>query len=85
MPYATVKDLQPGRRVRVEQVIERRAGDWRAQVEGVIEQVDVGTTGSWYAHGKDDKLWLRRVRLRKADGEVSILNLDQYSRVELLD
>ena len=41
-------------------------------------------TGSWYAHSKNDKLWLDRLLIRKADGELTTLNLDDYSHVEIL-
>ncbi len=78
------EDLRPGQRVRVHQMIDRRAGDWHGTVVGVIQDVEVSKTGSWYAHGKDDKLWLRRIRLAKDDGELSTLNLDQWSQVELM-
>jgi hypothetical protein len=76
--------LKPGQRVRITQTIERRAGDWNATVTGVIESVDTSTTGSWFAHGRDDKFWLRRIRLRKDDGEISTLNADLRTDVELL-
>jgi hypothetical protein len=80
----TFDDLKPGQRVRVHQMIDRRAGDWSCTVEGVIQDVEVSKTGSWYAHGKDDKLWLRRIRLMKDGGELSTLNVDQWTEVELL-
>lgn len=76
--------LKPGQRVRVRQKIDRRERDWQTTVEGVIAQVEVAKTGSWYAHSKDNKFWLRRVRIRKDDGEISALNLDQFTEVELL-
>ena len=41
-------------------------------------------TGSWFAHSKDDKLWLDRLVLRKEDGEITSLNLDDYTRVEVI-
>jgi hypothetical protein len=41
-------------------------------------------TGSWYAHGKDDKLWLNRIRLRKDDGEITTIVVDQHTRFEVL-
>ncbi len=41
-------------------------------------------TGSWFAHAKDDQLWLDRMEIRLADGELAVLNLDQYSVVEIL-
>ena len=78
----TIEQLKPGQRVRIRQTIDRRAGDWRCEVVGVVEAVEVGSTGSWYAHGKDDKFWLRRIRLKKDDGEITTLNLDQWTEVE---
>jgi hypothetical protein len=39
-------------------------------------------TGSWFAHGKDDKVWLDRLELRRDDGELVTLNLDQWSMIE---
>lgn len=77
--------LQPGRRVRVIQEIDRREGDWQAEVVGQVVEVRQEPTGSWYAHGKDDKLWLGRIVLRKPDGELTTLVIDQWTRVEPLD
>ena len=77
-------ELKPGQRIRVVQTIARREGDWRGDTQGVIVEVEQEPTGSWYAHGRDDKHWLRRVRLRKDDGELTTLTLDQHSEVELL-
>ena len=42
-------------------------------------------TGSWYAHSRDKKLWLDRLELRKDDGEIVVINLDQRTAVERLD
>jgi hypothetical protein len=79
------EDLRPGQRVRVVQTVERRARDWQCAVCGVIQAVELSQTGSWFAHAKDDKFWLRRIRLQKDDGEVSMLNLDQWTEIERLD
>jgi hypothetical protein len=79
-----IEELEPGQRIRVRQTIDRRAGDWQTVVEGVVEAVEVGQTGSWYAHAKDDKFWLRRIRMVKDDGEVSVLNVDIATEVEVL-
>lgn len=62
--------LQPDQRVRVTQTIHTRAGPWRSTVEGTVLAVESQPTGSWHAHGKNDKLWLNRLRLRKDDGEI---------------
>lgn len=78
----TIEEFKPGQRVRVLQTIERRDGDWQTALEGVVEKVDVAPTGSWYAHGKDDRFWLRRILIRKDDGEQTLVAVDQWTRVE---
>lgn len=75
-PYA------PGQRVRVTQQTPRQAGSMATTVEGTVVRYEQSTTGSWFAHAKADRLWLDRLVLRKDDGEVVYLNLDQYSAVE---
>lgn len=76
--------LAPGMRIRVTQQTPRLTGTLTTRVEGVVLRAGQQKTGSWYAHSVDDKLWLDRVELRKDDGELVVLNLDQYSRIEVL-
>ncbi|HYO11508.1 MAG TPA: hypothetical protein VER17_21270 [Tepidisphaeraceae bacterium] len=75
--------LKPGARVRVTQQIAARDYTWSADVRGTIVQFQQKQTGSWFAHAKNDKLWLDRLVIKKDDGEITTLNLDEYSRVEL--
>ncbi len=77
--------FSPGHRVRITQQIPRRTGVLTTTFEGEVVSFGQSKTGSWFAHSKDKKLWLDRVELRKADGEIVVVNLDQYSRVERLD
>ena len=79
------RQLEIGQRVRVVQQVPRQSGPHVAVVEGEVVSFGFGKTGSWFAHSKDRKLWVERVELRKADGELVTLNLDRYSRVELVD
>lgn len=78
-------ELRVGMRVRVIQRIDARHYALVAPVEGTVIDLGSRPTGSWYAHGRADRLWLDRVVLRKADGEVTTLNLDESSRIEALD
>ncbi len=73
---------QPGKRVRVTQQVPQREQAWLSPVEGVVTRCQQAKTGSWFAHAKDDKLWLDRMELRMDDGELVILNLDQYTVIE---
>ena len=72
----------PGTRVRVTQQLPHRDQSWSNAVEGVITRFQQAKTGSWYAHAKDDQLWLDRLELKLDDGELVILNLDQYTVIE---
>ena len=54
-------------------------------VEGTLLRARQEKTGSWFAHARDDKLWLDRIEVEKDDGELVVLNLDQYSHVEVVD
>lgn len=77
----TPAQFTPGTRVTVTQQVQHKG--WTAAVTGVIESVGQSKTGSWFAHAKDDRLWLDRLTLKKDDGEIVVCNLDRYSRVEL--
>src|SRR5688572_7510983 len=74
----------PGMRVRVTQQIAMgaRSQPLASTLEGTVVRFGQSKTGSWFAHAKDDRLWLDRLELRMDDGELVTLNLDQYSRVE---
>lgn len=78
------KKLAPGQTVRIAQTIHARDGDWRTSIEGKIVRIAPAPTGSWFAHGKDDRLWLQRLRLEKEDGEIVELNLDRDSLVTII-
>ena len=79
------KLYQAGRRVRVTQQMPHRDRVWTNTVEGVITRYRQAKTGSWFAHARDDQLWLDRLELRLDDGELVTLNLDHYSKIEQID
>lgn len=72
----------PGARVRVTQQLPHRDQTWVNTVEGVITRYQQAKTGSWFAHARDDQLWLDRLEIELDDGEVVILNLDRYTVIE---
>jgi hypothetical protein len=77
------KQLVPGAKVKVMQQIAARDYSWNSEISGTVVEFKQEQTGSWYAHSKDDKLWLDRLTLRKADGELTTLNLDGFSVVKV--
>ncbi len=81
----TTDQFTAGQRVSVTQQIPLVRSVWSTQVEGDVVRYEQRKTGSWYAHAKDDKLWLDRLIIRKDDGEIVTLNLDSYTHVETID
>ena len=79
-----INAFAPGTRVRVTQQMPQTHTVWSTRVEGTVVRWRQDRTGSWFAHGKDDKVWLDRLELRRDDGELITLNLDQWSLVEPL-
>lgn len=77
--------FNPGQRVTVTHQIPRRDGVWTTTITGKVVRFEQRKTGSWFAHAKDDKLWLDRLVIQKDDGEVVVCNLDGYTRVESAD
>jgi hypothetical protein len=80
----TQQTYTPGMKVRVHQQIPRQNGAWTTSVEGIVQRYGQQKTGSWFAHSKDDKLWIDRLEIVKADGEIVVCNLNQLSRVEII-
>ncbi len=74
-------NYRPGTRVRVTQQLPFARAGASISVEGVIQRFGQQKSGSWFAHAKDDKVWLDRLELKKDDGEIVVVNLDQYSVV----
>jgi hypothetical protein len=83
MDAAIRQKLTPGTKVKITQQLAARNYSWSTVVRGTVVDFSQKQTGSWYAHSKNDKLWLDRLTLRKDDGEISTLNLDDYSLVEI--
>ncbi|MFM7807057.1 MAG: hypothetical protein ACKPEA_03900 [Planctomycetota bacterium] len=74
--------LAPGTRVRVTQQLPQTHQSWSTTIEGTVVRWRQDRTGSWFAHGKDDKVWLDRLEVRRDDGELVTLNLDRWSLIE---
>lgn len=83
MDESLVGRLRPGARVKVTQQIAARHYTWTSDVRGTVVSYEQRQTGSWYAHSRGDKLWLDRLTLRKDDGELTTLVLDEFSRIDI--
>lgn len=77
--------IQIGQRVRITQSIAFAKGAAKTSVEGTVIRYGQQKTGSWFAHAKDDKLWLDRLELKKDDGEIVVCNIDGNSVIESVE
>ena len=77
-------ELTPGTRVVVTQQIPQRDEVWTIKTEGEVVRVEQKKTGSWFAHSKDDRLWLDRLVIKKDDGEIVMFNLDGYTHIDIV-
>lgn len=77
-----IDQFKPGQKVVVTQQIAQRDRVWSTTIHGEVVRYEQAKTGSWFAHSKDDRLWLDRLVVKKVDGEIIVCNLDAYTRVE---
>jgi hypothetical protein len=78
-------EFPPKTPVSVRQTFGHGPGLVHTEVAGVVEAWEDLPTGSWYAHGKGAKLWLKRLTLRKVDGEISVLVIDGRTTIARLE
>ena len=74
----------PGTLVKITQQIPRRTDTYTTTVTGTVVRHERQSSGSWFARNKRNKVWLDRLIIKKQDGEITILNLDEYTVVEVL-
>ncbi len=80
-----ISDFPPGTPVRIRQTVDLHRSSVTNETVGVVESWEDQPTGSWYAHGKNDKLWLTRLKLRKADGEQTLLVINPHTTIAKLE
>jgi hypothetical protein len=74
----------PGTIVRITQQIPRRTDTFTTTVSGKVVRQERQHSGSWFARNQGNKVWLDRLIIEKTDGEITILNLDEYTTIEIL-
>ena len=81
----TPDTFTPGSRVRITKQVARQGKALTNSVEGTVVKAEQRKTGSWFAHSKDDRLWLDRLEITKDDGEIYICNVDDHTVIEVID
>ena len=76
--------FEPGTRVRAIQRVRVGHREWSTQVIGVVERESVRPIGGMEMGGK--ALYCRQptIRLRKEDGEITEVALDEWTKIEVV-
>jgi hypothetical protein len=84
IPTAAKPKYQPGTRVRVTQHVRVGHRRWLTQVEGVVEGEGRRPVGGIEMGGKASYVQQPTLRLRREDGEITEVALDDSTQVEVL-
>ena len=74
--------FEPGTRVRVVQSVRVGHKEWKTQVTGVVEREGLRPVGGMEMGGKAVYCHQPTFRLRKDDGEITVVAIDENTLVE---
>ncbi len=78
------EQLRPGDRVAVDHEVKVGFRRWHTRTEGTVVRTHRVREGLHYRRNWDDKAFADQIVLRRDDGELTTVTLDEYSRLELL-
>jgi len=84
IPVPPKPRFEPGTAVRVIQFVRVGHRRWRTQVSGVVEREGLRPVGGMEMGGKALYCHQPTLRLRKPDGEVTVIALDEDTTVEVV-
>ncbi|MFO0910584.1 MAG: hypothetical protein U0794_19940 [Isosphaeraceae bacterium] len=84
IPSAPLPKYQPGTRLRIAQKVRVGHRVWTTHIEGVVEKDGYRPVGGMEMGGKASYILQPTIRLRRDDGEITVVALDEGSTVETL-
>ncbi len=84
IPTPPKPQFEPGTRVKAVQRVRVGHREWSTQVIGVVEREGVRPVGGMEMGGKSLYCRQKTIRLRRDDGEIIELALDEWTRIEAL-
>lgn len=73
------RSLQPGDRVEVEHVVTVGAKQWTTKTTGTVVRTERVRHGLHHARNFDDKVYSDHVLLRRDDGELTSVTVDEFT------
>jgi hypothetical protein len=84
IPTPSKPMFEPGTRVKAIQRVRVGHREWSTQVVGIVEREGVRPVGGMEMGGKSIYCRQKTIRLRRDDGEIVELALDEWTRIEAL-
>jgi len=82
--YATFEKLQVGDRIRVRHEVKVGFRTWEADTTGEVVRKDRRRHGLHRRRNFDDKVFSDIVLLKREDGELTTITIDEFSQIEIL-
>ncbi len=76
--------LQPGDRVEVEHVVKVGFRSWKTQTVGTVQSTERRRHSLHYNRNFDDKVFSDTIQLKRDDGELTTVAMDEFSALKKL-
>jgi hypothetical protein len=80
-----VAHLQPGDKIEVDHEVKVGMTRWHTQTVGTVVRTDRLRHSLHYDRNFDDKVWSDIIVLRRDDGELTTITVDEFTRIRVLE
>ncbi len=80
-----VAHLQPGDRIEVDHEVKVGMTRWHTQTVGTVVRTDRIRHSLHFNRNFDDKVWSDIIVLKRDDGELTTVTIDEFTRVRVLE
>ncbi len=79
-----VNDLKTGDRVEIDHEVKVGSQRWRTLTVGTVERIERRRHGLHFRRNPDDKVYSDLIVLKLADGSLTTITIDEYTRLNKL-
>jgi hypothetical protein len=82
--YQLAAELRPGDVIELEHEVKVGFATWPTVTRGTVVSTERRRQGLHFRRALDDKVWADAIVLRRDDGELTTVTLDEFSRLRKL-
>lgn len=80
----TFQNLQPGDRIEITHLVKVGFRAWKTTTSGVVERIERRRHGIHFPRNPDDRVFSDTIVMRRNDGEISAVTIDEFSILKVL-